>query len=80
MPTMPCRREVHAGIHEYLWRGWGPLEPFDVTLAQMCQEKEQVAMLLTDTQSIRDVLFFPMLKPEAAQAPATEEPSEDESQ
>ncbi|NOZ24455.1 MAG: sulfatase [Planctomycetes bacterium] len=48
MPTMPCRREVHAGIHEYLWRGWGPLEPFDVTLAQMSREKGQVAMLLTD--------------------------------
>jgi len=48
LPTMPCRHEVMAGRHEYLWRGWGPLEPYDVTLAQLCKEKGQVSMLLTD--------------------------------
>ena len=48
LPTMPCRHEVMAGRHEYLWRGWGPLEPYDVTLAQLCREKDQVSMLLTD--------------------------------
>ncbi len=48
LPTMPCRHEVMAGRHEYLWRGWGPLEPFDVTLAQLCGEKKRVSMLLTD--------------------------------
>ena len=48
LPTMPCRHEVMAGRHEYLWRGWGPLEPYDVTLAQLCREKKQVSMLLTD--------------------------------
>ena len=48
LPTMPCRHEVMAGRHEYLWRGWGPLEPYDVTLAQLCGEKNQVSMLLTD--------------------------------
>jgi len=49
LPTMPTRHEVMAGRHEYLWRGWGPLEPYDVTLAQLCRERGQVAMLLTDT-------------------------------
>ena len=49
LPTMPTRHEVMAGRHEYLWRPWGPLEPFDVTLAQLCRGKGQVAMLLTDT-------------------------------
>ena len=49
LPTMPTRHEVMAGRHEYPWRGWGPLEPFDVTLAQLCREHKQVAMLLTDT-------------------------------
>ena len=49
LPTMPTRHEVMAGRHEYLWRPWGPLEPFDVTLAQLCRDKGQVAMLLTDT-------------------------------
>ena len=48
LPTMPCRHEVMAGRHEYLWRGWGPLEPFDVTLAQLCKENKQVCMFLTD--------------------------------
>ena len=48
LPTMPCRHEVMAGRHEYLWRGWGPLEPYDVTLAQLCGEKKQVSMLMTD--------------------------------
>ena len=49
LPTMPTRHEVMAGRHEYPWRGWGPLEPYDVTLAQLCRESKQVAMLLTDT-------------------------------
>lgn len=48
MPTMPCRHEVAAGRIEYLWRGWGPLEPYDVTLAQMCGQQNQVSMFLTD--------------------------------
>jgi len=49
LPTMPCRHEVMAGLHEYLWRGWGPIEPYDVTLPQLCTEKSLVSMLLTDT-------------------------------
>ncbi|MCX7015041.1 MAG: sulfatase [Candidatus Sumerlaeota bacterium] len=49
LPTMPCRHEVMAGRHEYLWRGWGSLEPYDVTLAQLCGQKNLVSMLITDT-------------------------------
>ncbi len=29
LPTMSARREVMAGRHEYPWRGWGPLEPYE---------------------------------------------------
>ncbi|RKT35688.1 arylsulfatase A-like enzyme [Microbacterium sp. AG1240] len=29
MPCMPARREMHTGRHNFLHRGWGPLEPFD---------------------------------------------------
>ena len=42
LPTMPTRREVMAGRHEYPWRGWGPLEPYDVTLAQLCREQKRI--------------------------------------
>ena len=48
LPTMPCRHEVMAGRHEYLWRGWGPLEPYDVSLAQLCEAQKKVSMFLTD--------------------------------
>lgn len=49
LPTMPARHEVVAGRYDYLWKGWGPLEPYDVTLAQMCRSKDVISMLLTDT-------------------------------
>lgn len=49
LPTMPARHEVMAGRYDYLWKGWGPLEPYDVTLAQMCKPKNIMSMMLTDT-------------------------------
>ena len=48
LPTMPCRHEIAAGRYDYLWRHWGPLEPYDVTLAKLCGQAGQVSMLLTD--------------------------------
>jgi arylsulfatase A-like enzyme len=48
LPTMPTRHEVMAGRYEYPWRGWGPIEPYDVSLAQMCQGQDIVSMFLTD--------------------------------
>ena len=30
LPCMPARRDIFTGRLEFLERGWGPLEPFDV--------------------------------------------------
>jgi len=49
LPTIPCRHEILTGRHGYLWRPWGPAEPYDVTVAQLCRDKGQVAQLITDT-------------------------------
>lgn len=35
MPCMPARREMHSGRHNFLHRGWGPLEPFDDSMPEM---------------------------------------------
>ncbi|MEV5357325.1 sulfatase [Streptomyces sp. NPDC052693] len=35
MPCMPARREIHTGRHNFLHRGWGPLEPFDDSLPEL---------------------------------------------
>ncbi len=32
LPCMPARREFMTGRHNFLERGWGPLEPFDDVL------------------------------------------------
>ncbi|HWG84175.1 MAG TPA: sulfatase-like hydrolase/transferase, partial [Deinococcales bacterium] len=32
LPCMPARREIFTGFQEFLWRGWGSLEPFDARL------------------------------------------------
>ena len=34
MPCMPARRELHTGKYNFLHRGWGPLEPYDVSCIQ----------------------------------------------
>ncbi len=31
-PCMPARRDIYTGRYDFLWRGWGPLEPDDVDL------------------------------------------------
>ena len=31
MPCMPARRELHTGKYNFLHRGWGPIEPFDIS-------------------------------------------------
>ena len=48
-PTMPTRHELLAGRHEYPWRFWGPLEPFDLTIPQLAAKQNVVSMLITDT-------------------------------
>ncbi len=48
LPCMPARREWHAGIQEFLWRPWGPIEPFDTTLPAAAREAGTVTKLVTD--------------------------------
>ena len=33
LPCMSARREMWTGTEEFWWRWWGPLEPWDRTLA-----------------------------------------------
>lgn len=48
LPCMPARREWHAGIQEFLWRPWGPLEPFDHPLPLAMREAGILTKLITD--------------------------------
>lgn len=47
-PCMPARRELMTGRREFLWRGWGHLEPFDHALASRCRQAGAVTQLFTD--------------------------------
>lgn len=48
LPCMPARREWFAGIQEFLWRPWGPLEPFDQELPVLLRESDTLTKLITD--------------------------------
>jgi arylsulfatase A-like enzyme len=48
LPCMPARREWLAGIQEFLWRGWGPIEAYDVTLPERVRREGVVTQLITD--------------------------------
>lgn len=48
LPCMPTRREWLAGIQEFLWRSWGPIEPFDETIPKLAREADVVTQLITD--------------------------------
>lgn len=50
MPCMPARREMHTARHNFLHRGWGPLEPFDDSVPQMLTEAGVYTHLVTDHQ------------------------------
>nr|WP_254367677.1 sulfatase-like hydrolase/transferase [Microbacterium sp. NC79] len=50
MPCMPARREMHTARHNFLHRGWGPLEPFDDSIPQMLTEAGVYTHLVTDHQ------------------------------
>lgn len=47
-PCMPARRELMAGRREFLWRGWGHMEPFDRPLAAECRRLGAVTQIITD--------------------------------
>jgi arylsulfatase A-like enzyme len=48
LPCMPARREFMTGRHNFLYRGWGPIEPFDDTLPGELRKKDVFTTLLTD--------------------------------
>jgi arylsulfatase A-like enzyme len=48
LPCMPARREWLTGTQEFLWRPWGPVEPFDDTVPELVRQKGGVTQLFTD--------------------------------
>jgi arylsulfatase A-like enzyme len=50
MPCMPARRELHTGRHNFLHRGWGPLEPFDDSMPELLGRHGVYTHLVTDHQ------------------------------
>ena len=48
LPCMPARREIWAGVEEHWWRTWGPVEPWDVTLAEHAGRSGVRTGLVTD--------------------------------
>jgi len=48
LPCMPARREFLAGVREFLWRPWGPAEPFDDLLPALAGAAGATTALVTD--------------------------------
>lgn len=47
-PCMPARRDIFTGRLNFLERGWGPIEPFDVTLPKVLAENNIFSHIITD--------------------------------
>jgi arylsulfatase A-like enzyme len=48
LPCMPARRDIQTGRLNFLHRGWGPLEPFDRSVAEILGEHGVYTHLITD--------------------------------
>lgn len=48
LPCLPARREWLCGIQEFLWRPWGPVEPYDRTIPARCRKARIPSALITD--------------------------------
>ncbi len=48
LPCMPARREFMTGRYNFVYRGWGPIEPFDDVLPRLLREGGIFTHLLTD--------------------------------
>lgn len=48
LPCMPARREIFSGRKDFLFRGWGHLEAFDMPLPQMLERKGYKTQIITD--------------------------------
>jgi len=47
-PCMPARRDLMTGRINFLDRGWGPIEPFDLTLPRILRDNGVSTHMLTD--------------------------------
>lgn len=50
LPCMPARREMHTGYPNFLHRGWGPLEPYDVSFVETLKRNGIYTHIITDHQ------------------------------
>jgi arylsulfatase A-like enzyme len=48
LPCMPARREIWTGTEEFWWRFWGPLEPWDRTIAHYAVRSGITTQFITD--------------------------------
>jgi len=48
LPCMPARRDLQTGRYSFLHRSWGPLEPFDDSMAELLKENGVYTHLTTD--------------------------------
>ncbi len=48
LPCMPARREFMTGRHNFLYRNWGPIEPYDDVLPRELRKQNVFSHLITD--------------------------------
>jgi arylsulfatase A-like enzyme len=48
LPCMPARRDLHTGRLNFLHRGWGPLEPYDISYAALLGKAGVYSHLVSD--------------------------------
>jgi arylsulfatase A-like enzyme len=48
LPCMPARRELMTGRKEFMWRPWGPIEPFDARLPELLAAAGYTTGIVTD--------------------------------
>jgi arylsulfatase A-like enzyme len=48
LPCMPARREIFAGVKDFLWRPWGPLEPYDARLPRLLEDAGYSTAIVND--------------------------------
>lgn len=48
LPCIPARRDILTGRKEFLWKGWGFTEPFDITLQSLARKNGIETAMITD--------------------------------